>query len=286
MTRGGLLVAVLALAGCRGERDVPPDVSPPPPLRMLDTGAPPDPLEWCRFDEDADGIADREDGSDDQDADGLPNSGDLDSDADGLEDRFEAGDADPCTNVRRCDEDAFPDFLDLDSDDDGESDADERAAGTNTCSRDTDGDGCEDFAERLFDGCATPPLAFHSSCDALYQVVTLRVPGEGEERLSGVTLVIRDVPGEAPFDLPWRISASGAEPTDGIESQTSSGFTGVRPGTDLVFVLELSMLDVVPMEPGTRRTFVQSMVLLGPGGRVLSETRFILRVQAACILLI
>ena len=73
-------------------------------------------------DNDGDGISDNDEGTDDPDADGVPNYLDTDSDGDGIPD-LEEGTGDP-------DNDGTPSYLDTDSDGDGALDVEEAAFGT------------------------------------------------------------------------------------------------------------------------------------------------------------
>ena len=91
-------------------------------------------------DTDGDTIRDVDEGARDTDRDGTPDFQDLDSDGDGIQDRDEAGDADPATAPIDSDGDGDPDFRDLDSDNNGLPDASERTA-------DLDGDGAPDFRD-------------------------------------------------------------------------------------------------------------------------------------------
>jgi hypothetical protein len=96
-------------------------------------------------DSDNDTIRDVEDGFQDTDGDGTPNSLDRDSDGDGLSDALEAGDLSTATAPIDSDRDLTPDFLDLDSDGDTVRDANE--AGTGMAPLDTDRDGVADFRD-------------------------------------------------------------------------------------------------------------------------------------------
>ncbi|MFO7735427.1 MAG: hypothetical protein R6W70_04340, partial [bacterium] len=101
--------------------------------------------EWCKGDDDKDGIPNCIDGLEDTDDDGTPNYQDTDSDGDGIPDEIEAPNGVPVDT----DEDGVPDFLDTDSDGDGIPDRHE-------CSelpcRDTDGDGVPDYRDTDSDG--------------------------------------------------------------------------------------------------------------------------------------
>ncbi len=96
-------------------------------------------------DNDADGIPDAVEGSDDTDGDGLINSEDQDSDNDGASDAEEAGD-NPAIPVDT-DGDGIADFLDGDSDNDGFSDALENEDGG-----DFDNDGIADRLQPASEG--------------------------------------------------------------------------------------------------------------------------------------
>ncbi len=120
-------------------------------------------------DSDGDNILDRHEGAQDQDRDGIPSFQDTDSDGDGILDAEEAGDGDPTTPPRVCENevdpttcnssgtecevglDEFADFADFDSDNDGLGDAEEAALGTDPCSVDSDEDGQSDLAEGAYE---------------------------------------------------------------------------------------------------------------------------------------
>ncbi|NOY24490.1 MAG: hypothetical protein GXP62_01320 [Oligoflexia bacterium] len=102
-------------------------------------------------DYDGDTILDLDEGTDDADADGLPNFQDDDSDGDTIKDFIEAGDSDLLTLPIDSDGDSTPDYLDLDSDNNCISDELEKNP-TGTGPGDTDGDGVPDYADPDNDG--------------------------------------------------------------------------------------------------------------------------------------
>lgn len=193
-------------------------------------------------DSDGDGIADGHDGLDDLDHDGARNSLDLDADGDGTEDAVEAGDGELATPPRHCDEEAdfdgFPDFLDVDSDNDGASDGEERDAGTDACSNDSDSDGFGDAVEiaRRRVECRTGgeeacSCAASASCgiptDSFY--VVLPYLGEPEHRTLEFATAIQAI------DVAFLIDTSGshtglsdalrdtiARPEDGIVARVQA----------------------------------------------------------------
>lgn len=120
-------------------------------------------------DSDGDNILDRHEGAQDLDRDGTPNFQDTESDGDGILDAEEAGDGDPSTPPRVCENevdpttcntsgtecdvslDEYADFADFDSDNDGLGDAEEAALGTDPCAVDSDGDLQSDLAEGAYE---------------------------------------------------------------------------------------------------------------------------------------
>lgn len=132
--------------------------------------------DWRDSDSDNDTIGDRDEGTTDRDRDMIPNFRDTDSDGDGANDRDEAGDGDITTPPNECMRevdardpamtrpDGLADYLDFDSDNDGAADREERAAGTDICNADSDGDGQGDVIEnaycarRMMTGCGTDPM--------------------------------------------------------------------------------------------------------------------------------
>lgn len=102
-------------------------------------------------DADGDTILDAHDGVTDEDGDGTPNYLDIDSDGDGIEDRFEAGDADPLTLPQDTNADGVHDFLDHDSDTNCVSDWGEHNE-VDGRPGDMDGDGDYDFSDPDNDG--------------------------------------------------------------------------------------------------------------------------------------
>ncbi|HMQ10416.1 MAG TPA: OmpA family protein [Oligoflexia bacterium] len=94
-------------------------------------------------DHDNDGIANSDEGSGDNDGDGVPNYLDTDADDNGTDDATEGtGDADG---------DGTPDYLDTDDDNDGITDADEITTSMGTMI-DSDGDGTPDYLDNDADG--------------------------------------------------------------------------------------------------------------------------------------
>jgi hypothetical protein len=102
-------------------------------------------------DPDMDFISSMDEGSEDVDGDGRPNSEDDDSDGDGIPDIDEAGDRDCSTPPVDTDRDGRPDFLDLDANSDGRPDREQRT-------EDTDGDGIPDWRDPEVDGDGIPNL--------------------------------------------------------------------------------------------------------------------------------
>lgn len=100
-------------------------------------------------DRDGDTILDVQEGESDADGDGEANADDKDSDGDSINDKTEAGDADPLTLPIDSDSDGMEDFLDTDSDNNCLGDRDEKG---DTTPVDTDGDGTADYADPDNDG--------------------------------------------------------------------------------------------------------------------------------------
>ena len=104
-------------------------------------------------DSDGDHISDEDEGTIDQDGDGVPNDHDDDSDGDGLSDAEEAGDTNSATPPQDSDADGTPDFMDEDSDGNGVSDLEEGGGDLaldgviDAADRDNDGDGILDEVE-------------------------------------------------------------------------------------------------------------------------------------------
>jgi len=96
-------------------------------------------------DPDSDNISTLDEGTDDADSDGAPNSTDPDSDGDGINDVDEAGDRDCFTHPIDTDGDGVPDFLDRDANNDGVDDMTQRTT-------DTDSDGTPDYRDDDVDG--------------------------------------------------------------------------------------------------------------------------------------
>jgi len=158
-------------------------------------------------DTDGDGLSDEVEGAParDTDLDGMPDYRDADSDGDGYTDVIEARRAYPgydgmaitfrCSGAGdSCDgPDGVGNYRDTDSDDDGLTDAEERTAGTNPCSPDTDGDGATDLVESaaMSDGRSASSLPPENS---LYVVLPYRAPstsGAHEFREFGFATRIR-----------------------------------------------------------------------------------------------
>jgi hypothetical protein len=137
-------------------------------------------------DTDGDTIMDPHEGTDDLDGDGWPNFRDLDSDGDGIDDRFEAGDADLYTLPYDSDADGVADFFDDDSDGNCVADPGEHNP-VDGIPGDQDADGVYDFADMDNDGDGIPDaVEIGESCqikdhddDGAYDYMDIDSDGDG-----------------------------------------------------------------------------------------------------------
>lgn len=181
-------------------------------------GIPDTPPDAAGMDSDNDTISDLEEGSDDPDGDGLPNSLDDDSDGDGIPDVVEAGDDDPSTPPVDTDGDGIPDYLDTDSDGDGVADLFEGLGDPDGdglpsyLDTDSDNDGIEDKDEIGPD----PGAPLDSDGDGYYNFEDSDSDNDGirdgMELAAGTSLTERDTDGDGFTDLAEQVA--GSDPLD------------------------------------------------------------------------